>query len=98
MPLGMKAPKLWPALPLKCSLMVSSGRPSGPKRRVSSLPVIVPTTRFVLLIGRVAHRLSRRAERRLAEFQQQLLVERLFQAVVLPICRERPTSAGTFGW
>jgi hypothetical protein len=29
MPRGMKAPKLWPAEPLKWMRMVSSGRPFG---------------------------------------------------------------------
>ena len=54
MPLGMKAPKLWPAEPWKVSWMVSSGRPLGPCRRVTSLPRIVPTTRLRLRIGTVA--------------------------------------------
>ncbi len=36
MPGGMKAPKLWPAEPLKWSRMVSSGSPAGPWRRVTS--------------------------------------------------------------
>ena len=54
MPGGMKAPKLCPADPWKVSRMVSSGSPSGPQRRVTSLPVMVPTTRFTLRMGTTA--------------------------------------------
>src|SRR2546421_296517 len=52
MPCGTKAAKLWPAEPLKCSLIVSSGRPAGPWRRGSGPPTLVPTTRWTL---RIAH-------------------------------------------
>ncbi len=38
MPRGANAAKLWPALPLKWSVMVSSGSPSAPYFRVISLP------------------------------------------------------------
>ncbi len=61
MPLGMKAPKLWPALPLKWSSIVSSGNPSAPQRRVISLPTIVPTTRLTLRIGSAASTFSLRS-------------------------------------
>src|SRR5436305_5993694 len=54
MPRGMKAPKDCPAEPLKWKWMVSSGNPAGPWRRVTSLPVMVPTTRLVLRMGSVA--------------------------------------------
>ena len=39
MPRGMNAPKLWPAEPLKRMRIVSSGRPTAPYLRVTSLPV-----------------------------------------------------------
>ena len=61
MPRGTKAPKLWPAEPRNFSLMVSSGRPFGPYLRVTSLPVIVPTTRLTLRIGSVASTFSPRS-------------------------------------
>src|SRR5436190_431569 len=51
MPLGTNAPNDCPAEPLKWKRMVSSGSPEGPWRRVSSLPVMVPTTRLVLRIA-----------------------------------------------
>ena len=51
MPRGRKAPKLWPAEPVKSIWMVSSGRPSPPWRRVSSEPSIVPTVRLTLAMG-----------------------------------------------
>src|SRR6267142_115750 len=41
MPRGTKAPKLWPAEPVKCMRIVSSGRPSGPWRRVSSEAMVL---------------------------------------------------------
>ncbi len=61
MPRGTKAPKLWPAEPVKLSLMVSSGRPAAPYLRVTSLPVMVPTTRLTLRIGSDASTFSPRA-------------------------------------
>ena len=51
MPLGTKAMKLWPAEPRKWIRMVSSGRPSAPVRRVTSLPSRVPTVRLTLRMG-----------------------------------------------
>ena len=51
MPLVQKAPKLCPALPLKRSWIVSSGRPSSPYLSDTSEPRIVPTVRSVLQIG-----------------------------------------------
>ena len=48
MPFGMNAPKLWPADPLNLIWMVSSGSPAAPCFFVTSLPVMVPTTRFTL--------------------------------------------------
>ncbi len=51
MPGGMKAPKLCPAEPRKCSRIVSSGSPLAPRRRVISLPTMVPTTRLTLRTG-----------------------------------------------
>jgi len=61
MPLGMKAPKLCPADPLKWSRMVSSGSPADPHFRVTSLPVIVPTTRWMLRMGSSAATFSPRS-------------------------------------
>ena len=82
MPFGRNAPKLWPADPLKEIRMVSSGRPSPPYRRVTSLPSIVPTVRLTLRIGRLnLHRLLV-FERIFRKFDQ-LVVERQIQSVIL---------------
>ena len=51
MPRGTKAPKLWPAEPVKWMRIVSSGRPSPPYRDVTSYPRIVPTVRCTLRMG-----------------------------------------------
>ena len=61
MPFGMNAPKLWPAEPLNLIWMVSSGRPAAPHFFVTSLPVIVPTTRLTLRTGTSADTFSPRA-------------------------------------
>ena len=83
MPLGMNAPKLCPALPLKWISMVSSGKPSAPQRRVISLPTIVPTTRWTLRMGRTASTFSLRSMAGAQSLQQDGVVERLLEAVVL---------------
>jgi len=41
--------------------MVPGGRPSGPQRRVTSEPVMVPTTRLTLRMGSVASTRSPRS-------------------------------------
>ena len=70
MPRGTNAPKLWPAEPLKLSWIVSSGRPAAPYLRVTSLPVIVPTTRLTLRIGSSARDLLAALDRGLADVEQ----------------------------
>src|SRR5438552_382706 len=50
-----------PAEPAKWMRIVSSGRPSGPWRRVSSEPRIVPTVRLTLRMGRRMSTGSRRS-------------------------------------
>ena len=61
MPRGTNAAKLWPAEPVKCMRMVSSGRPSRPWARVTSEPRMVPTVRFTLRMGRRTSTGSRRS-------------------------------------
>ena len=46
-----KAPKDWPAEPVKVMSMVSSGRPAPPNFLVTSWPSMVPTVRLMLRIG-----------------------------------------------
>ena len=67
MPFGMNAPKLWPAEPLNLIWMVSSGRPAAPHFFVTSLPVMVPTTRLTLRIGSSADDLLAALDGGLAE-------------------------------
>ena len=83
MPFGTNAPKLWPADPLNLIWMVSSGRPAAPYFFVTSLPVMVPTTRLTLRIGSSAVDLLAALDRRLAQAEQRGDVERLVEAVIL---------------
>ena len=63
-------------------MIVSSGRPSPPWRRVSSEPSIVPTVRLTLLIGDVRCDRLAPLERRRALLDERA-VERLVEPVVL---------------
>ena len=98
MPLGMKAPKLCPADPLKWSRMVSSGSPADPHFRVTSLPVIVPTTRWMFRMGSYATTFSPRS---IAGWQMPRSVVRsrdLSSPWSCWIWQNRPTLASTSGW
>ena len=83
----MNAPKLWPALPLNSD---GSCPPAGRSARAScviSLPVIVPTTRLTLLIGKFGADLLAALDGRLADVEQLRHVQRFLQAVILVIWR-----------
>ena len=67
MPFGMNAPKLWPAEPLNLIWMVSSGRPAAPHFFVTSLPVMVPTTRLTLRTGSFGRHFLAARDRGLAQ-------------------------------
>ena len=86
-PRGRKAPKDWPAEPVKVMSMVSSGRPAPPNFFVTSWPSMVPTVRLMLRIGDLgAHRLGVGrgvGGQGVGGELDQLVVERLLQAVVL---------------
>ena len=83
MPLGTNAPKLWPALPVNLRLDGVLGQAVRPHFFVISLPVMVPTTRWMLRMGRSAWTRSPRSMAGSQMFEQPRHVERLFEAVVL---------------
>lgn len=49
-----QAPKLWPALPVRCTRMCPSGRPAAPRRRATSYDSRPPTawSTFCLIADR----------------------------------------------
>ncbi len=79
----MNAPKLCPALPLKCSLIVSSGRPSGPNRRVNFAAGDRADHAVCVVDGQGGVNLLAVGQGRFTHLQQQLLVERFLQPVIL---------------
>ncbi len=92
-PRGRNAPNDWPPVPTRSSSMVSSGSPSPPNRRVTAPPSIAPTLRWSLRAATVARTGVPSASAGAASVEQ-LVVERLLQAVVL---RLDPAPGGAFG-
>jgi hypothetical protein len=93
----MKAPKLWPAEPLKRMRMVSSGRPFAPCFFVTSWLVMVPTTRLTLRMGSSATTFSPRS---IAGLQRSSSVVRSSDLSRPWSClteQKRPTSGPTSG-
>ena len=83
MPRGTNAPKLWPAEPVNLRRMVSSGRPCAAEAR-RDLVAEQRADGAVDVANRQRHvGAAASVERVLAE-RDQLLVERLLEAVVLP--------------
>ena len=97
MPRGTNAPKLCPAEPVKCSWMVSSGSPSAPYLRVTSLPVIVPTTRLTLRIGSVASTFSPRSIAGLHSGRIVVMSSDVVEPVVLRLGLEAPDLGADVG-
>jgi hypothetical protein len=79
----MKAPKLWPAEPLKRMRIVSSGRPLAPYLRVTSLPGDRADDAMHVANRQLCGDALAALDRRLAQIQQLRDVERLLQAVIL---------------
>jgi len=89
MPLGMNAPKLWPALPVSLRLIVSSGQVRvGPHFFVTSLPVMVADDAVDVADRQVGVDALAAFDGGLADVQQPGHVEAPCQCVVPgPICR-----------
>ena len=93
----MKAPKLCPAEPWNVSWIVSSGRPFGPCRLVTSLPTIVPTTRLRLRMGSVACTFSPRSIAGRHSSRSVVLSSDSSSPCSWAIWQYRPTSGPTSG-
>ena len=77
--------------------IVSSGRPFAPCFLVISLPVMVPTTRLTLRIGKLGDDFFAAFDRRLADVEELRDVERLVDAVVLLDLAEAADLRTDFG-
>jgi hypothetical protein len=97
-PLGMKAPKLWPAEPLKRMRIVSSGRPFAPHFFVTSPPVMVPTTRCVFWMGISETTFSPRSIAGLQRSRSTVRSSDFSRPWSCGIWQKRPTLSSTSGW